>query len=207
MLPNDFPPWQTVYGYYNQWSKIDLFDNINDKLVKETRVAAGRNETPTASIIDSKTSQNAAKAKDKGYDAGKKIKGRKWHIAVDVMGLMLLCIITSAGVQDRDGAKILLLALGNKFPSILKVWADGGYRGKLIQWVAENLSFVLEIVLRPTKTFKVVGWRWIVERTFGWLNWQRRLSKDYEYLPRNQKAWIYLASINYMLHRLAPESE
>ena len=97
MLPNEFPSWQTVYGYYNQWSKIDLFDGINDKLIKEVGVAAGRNEIPTTSILDSQTSPNAAKAKDKGY-----------------------------------GGKILLLALGSKPPNILKIWADGGYSGKLI---------------------------------------------------------------------------
>lgn len=205
MLPNDFPPWQTVYYYYNTWSKLGLFTAINERLVKDVRVAAGRNEQPSAVIIDSKTSPNAAKAKDKGYDAGKKTKGRKWHIGVDVLGLLLLCRITSASIQDRDGAKLLLSVLNEKFPGLLKIWADGGYRGKLVQWVAKTFAFVLEIILRPTKAFKVCPWRWIVERTFGWLNWQRRLSKDYEYLPRNQQAWIYLASINYLLHRLAPE--
>jgi putative transposase len=141
----------------------------------------------------------------RGYDGGKRIRGRKRHIVVDVLGLLLVVIVHSAGVQDREGAKLVLTALIARFPGLQLIWADGGYAGKLVAWVATVLHRTLVIVKRPrhTRGFRVVQWRWIVERTFGWLNRSRRLSKDFEALPETTEAWVRIAMIQLMVRRLA----
>jgi putative transposase len=141
---------------------------------------------------------------DIGYDAAKKVKGRKRHIAVDVLGLLICVIVKSANIQDYKGAFDLLSMAKEICPTIQKFWADSGYHvHALLDWVTEVLKSTLEIIKRPRKTFKIVQWRWIVERTFGWLNRYRRLSKDYETLPASSEAWIKLAMINIMTRRLA----
>ena len=135
----------------------------------------------------------------------KKTKGRKRHIAVDVLGLLIGVIVGSAGQSDREGAKNLISKVLAFCHTIQLFWADGGYSGKpLFNWLQTTFNRVLEIVKRPTKEFKVVQWRWIVERTFGWLNKYRRLSKDYELLPSSSEAWIKIAMVNIMIHRLKP---
>jgi len=141
----------------------------------------------------------------RGYDGGKRIRGRKRHIVVDVLGLLLVVIVHSAGIQDRDGAKEVLRTLVTRFPGLELIWADGGYAGKLVTWVATVLQRALVIVKRPrhSQGFQVVQWRWIVERTFGWLNRSRRLSKDFEALPETTEAWIRIAMIHLMVRRLA----
>src|SRR5215813_6624243 len=141
----------------------------------------------------------------RGYDGGKRIRGHKRHIVVDVLGLLLVVIVHSAGIQDRDGAKEVLRTLVTRFPGLELIWADGGYAGKLVTWVATVLQRALVIVKRPrhTQGFQVVQWRWIVERTFGWLNRSRRLSKDFEALPETTEAWIRIAMIHLMVRRLA----
>lgn len=135
------------------------------------------------------------------------MKGRKRHLLVDTMGLILAIVVHSAGLQDRDGAKLVIQKARFSFPGLKKVWADGGYAGELIAWVKSWTDWLLEIVKRSDTAvgFEVLPKRWIVERTFGWLNRYRRLSKDYEYLPRSSENMVYLAMINLMLHRLAPE--
>ena len=140
-----------------------------------------------------------------GFDAGKKIKGRKRHIAVDTMGLLLAVVVHSAGIQDRDGAKLVCMKLLGVFPRLRLIWADGGYAGELIAWVATFGNWVLEIVKRSDnpKGFVVLPRRWVVERTFGWLVKFRRLSKDYEETVKSSETWIYLAMINVMVRRLA----
>src|SRR5271157_3784437 len=141
----------------------------------------------------------------RGYDAGKRILGRKRHIVVDVLGLLLIVMVHSAGIQDRNGAKQVLTRLISCFPGLKLVWADGGYAGKLVDWVATVLQRTLSIVKRPRKSqeFRVLQWRWIVERTFGWLNRSRRLSKDFDALPETTEAWIRIAMIQLMVRRLA----
>ena len=135
----------------------------------------------------------------------KKTKGRKRHIAVDVLGLLLAVIVHSAAIDERSGAKLLMQRVKQWFPTILRVWADGGYTGNTLQnWFLSVCQCILEIVKRPRKKFQIVKWRWIVERSFGWLNWHRRLSKDYEYYEDSAEAWIKLAFINVMIHRLQP---
>jgi len=142
----------------------------------------------------------------RGYDAGKKVTGRKRHIVVDTMGLILAVVVHAASVQDRDGARLVLTKLQTGFRRLRLIWADGGYAGELVEWVMETLGRVLEIVKRnpETKGFKILPRRWVVERTFGWFGRYRRLSKDYEGLPENSEAMILIAMINLMLHRLAP---
>jgi putative transposase len=141
-----------------------------------------------------------------GYDAGKKIKGRKRPIVVDTLGPILAVVVHSAGIQDRDGAKLVIARLLGFFPRLALIWADGGYAGKLIEWVKTLGGWVLQIVRRcdDTKGFVVLPKRWIVERTFAWLGRYRRLSKDYEYLTASSENMIFLAMINLMVHRLKP---
>jgi transposase len=144
----------------------------------------------------------------RGYDGGKRTLGRKRHIVVDVLGLLLIVVVHSAGIQDRNGAKHVLTRLISRFPGLKLVWADGGYAGKLVDWVATVLHRTLSIVKRPRKTqgFRVLQWRWIVERTFGWLNRSRRLSKDFEALPETTETWIRIAMIQLMTRRLAAKT-
>ena len=206
LIPRDFPPRSTVFEYFSTWSKDGTLDQMMNVLRKKVRVAAGRNAEPSAAIVDSQSVKTAGPACDTGFDGGKKIKGRKRHLAVDILGLVLSVLVHSAGIQERAGAKLLLARLMPLFSGIKIIWADGGYSGKAFTaWVKEMFSIIWEVVKRPRKKFQIVKFRWIVERTFGWMNSQRRLSKDYEYLPRHSEGWIKLVSINTMVRRLSPE--
>ena len=144
----------------------------------------------------------------RGYDGGKRTLGRKRHMVVDVLGLLLIVVVHSAGIQDRNGAKHVLTRLISRLPGLKLVWVDGGYAGKLVDWVATVLHRTLSIVKRPRKTqgFRVLQWRWIVERTFGWLNRSRRLSKDFEALPETTETWIRIAMIQLMTRRFAAKT-
>ena len=205
LLPKDFPPRATVFGYYSQWSTDGTLDEIVRVLREAVREKAGRNKKPSATIIDSQSVKTAGPALDVGYDGGKKIKGRKRHIAVDILGLLLLVVVHSAGIQDRAGAKLVMRKLMIYFTGIQIAWADGGYSGKnLKEWVKTFFNVIWQVVKRPRKVFKIVKFRWIVERTFGWMNYQRRLSKDYEYLLEHSEGWVKVAAINIMIHRLSP---
>ena len=141
----------------------------------------------------------------RGYDAGKKVKGRKRHIVVDTQGLLLAVAVHPANIQDRDGAKLVLQRLLGRFPRLERIWADGAYAGKLVQWAQRCGGWKLELVRRPVQqhTFQVLPRRWVVERTFAWLGRQRHLSKDYEALPETSESWVYTAMTGLMLRRLA----
>ena len=205
LIPNDFPPKSTVFEYYAHWAEDGTLDEIVRVLREEIRVKAGRNKQPSATIVDSQSVKTAGPGQEVGYDGGKKIKGRKRHIAVDVLGMLLVVIVHSAGIQDRAGAKLVMRKLMASFTGIKIAWADGGYSGKSFKvWILTAFKVIWQVVKRPRKVFKIVKFRWIVERTFGWMNYQRRLSKDYEYLPQHSEAWVKFAAINLMVRRLSP---
>ncbi len=204
MLPREYPKWQTVYYYFRLWREAQWFIALNDKLRQKIRLLSGKQQNPSAAIIDSQSVKTDEQAEAKGYDAGKKVKGRKRHILVDTLGLLLTAKVLTADIQDRDGARMLFTEIKERMPRLQLVWADGGYRGKLIEWVAVQCLWILEIVKRSDgeKVFKVLPKRWIVERTFSWLNRNRRLSKDYERKTESSEAWLYLSMSILMLKRL-----
>jgi putative transposase len=204
MLPSEFPLWKTVYSSFRRWTAKGLWKRLNDVLRKRLRKENNKNKHPTAAIIDSQTSKTTEQGGERGYDAGKKINGRKRHVVVDTMGLMLGVAVHPANIQDRDGAKLVMGKVLKEHPSLELIWADGGYRGTLIEWVDENFDMVLEIVKRndDVKGFEVLPRRWVVERTLAWIGRNRRLSKDYERFSNTEESWIYLGMISLMLNRL-----
>ncbi|MEJ7709624.1 MAG: IS5 family transposase [Pyrinomonadaceae bacterium] len=206
LVPHDFPVWQTVYYYFRRWRDAEWFVKLNDELRTQVRTAAGREPDPSAAIIDSQSVKTTERGGEKGYDAGKKVNGRKRHILVDTIGLLIIVRVLAANIQDRDGAKILFEDIKDRMPRLFLIWADGGYRGKLIAWVATNYLWLLEIVKRNEnlKGFHVLPRRWVVERTLAWLSRNRRLSKDYEGKCKTSEAWVYISMIDLMLKRLRP---
>jgi putative transposase len=205
MLPHDLPAWQTVYQYFSHWRDDGTWERLNGELRIEVRQTVGKEDEPSAAILDSQSVKSSATSGWRGYDAGKKIKGIKRHVLVDTLGLVLLVVVLTADIQDREGARLLLAKVKGLFPRLQKIWADGGYAGQLIDWVQAMCGWVLEIVKRSDALhcFRVLPKRWIVERTFGWLNWTRRLSKHYERNPASGEAFVYIGMIQVMTRRLA----
>jgi putative transposase len=208
LLPSDFGPWQTVYGYFRVWSQDWTWEFIHNVLRDCVRAAEGRKVAPTAAILDSQSVKTPDQAGERGYDAGKKISGRKRHVAVDCLGLILAMMITPAAVQDRDAARPLIKNLVSMYGRVQIIWADGGYLGALVSWVKQLRPFGklrMEIVRRcdDLKGFKVLPRRWVVERTFGWLFKSRRLCRDYEVRLDHSEAMIRICMIRIMVRRLA----
>jgi putative transposase len=205
-LPSQYPKWATVYHYFRKWRKDGTWIRIHDTLRAQLRIKQGRHKHPTAGAIDSQSVKTTSVAGIRGFDGGKLINGRKRHILVDTLGLLLWVVVTAGNVQDRDGAKMLLQGVGGSAKKLRKIWVDGAYRGDLLSWVEAKFRMVLSVVLRSDKQkgFVVLPRRWVVERTFAWLNNSRRLSKDYERLTETSEAFVQMAMMRLMICRLEP---
>ena len=208
MLPREFGHWNTVYGYFRRWSKDHTWKRIMNCLRKMERTRHGRKANPSAGSIDSQSVKSALQGQDVGIDGGKKVKGRKRHILVDTLGLILTVIVTPANEGERSGLKRLLLDyFSDGVNRLRKIWVDGGYSGTAIaEWV-KNLKktwrIVLDVSEKDGKGFHVVKKRWVVERTFAWIYNFRRHAKDYETLTRNSEAMIQISMISILLRRIA----
>jgi transposase len=206
-LPVDFPPWVAVYAFYQRWNTRGLPQRLVQRLRHRLRVRARRDAQPSAAILDSQSVKAAdtVAADSRGFDAGKKINGRKRHIAVDVEGFLLAVVVTAANVGDRTGAKLLVTALLNVCTRLKLIWADSGYDGApLAGWVRSVAGIALQVIKRTElHMFRVVPRRWVVERSFGWLLRYRRLVRDYERRPEHHEAMVYWATVLSMTRRLA----
>ncbi|HEY3608682.1 MAG TPA: IS5 family transposase [Pseudonocardiaceae bacterium] len=205
-LPADFPPWSTVYNYFAAWELVGVTQQVLDELRDRVRLREGRSAEPTAGIIDSQSLRAAETVPmtSRGYDAGKKVNGRKRHIAVDTLGLLLCVLVTAASVQDRDGARPLLEQLPASCRRIRLVWADGGYAGKLVDWALTTIKITIAIVKRSDDAtgFVVLPRRWVVERTLAWITGHRRCVRDYERLPQHHEAMVRWSMIRITSRRL-----
>ncbi|MFE2584895.1 IS5 family transposase [Streptomyces sp. NPDC059378] len=208
-LPHDFPPWETVYGYFAKWQKEGVFAQLNGLLRELVRRRQGRNAEPSACVIDAQSvkTSTSVPATSQGIDAGKKIVGRKRSIVTDTLGLLLAVLVTAASVQDSVAGTQLLDRVAAGHPGIRKVWVDGGYRQHFVEHAA-TLGIDMEIVARApgTRGFTPIPKRWAVERTYGWLMLHRRLARDYETLPVRSEAMIQLAMTDLMARRLTGEA-
>ena len=206
MLPADFPNWNTVYGVLWQWRNDGIWQKIHDVLREKVRRSAGKKSTPTVAIVDSQSIRTAEGGEERGYDAGKKITGRKRHLAVDTLGLVLAVVVHGADWQDQDGARWVMEKLNETFCRLKVIFGDAAYgRSGLPDWVKDSFGWVLQTVLRPVglKGFVVLPKRWIVERTFAWLIRYRRHSRDYEKTTASSEAFTHIVMINLMSKRLA----
>jgi len=208
MLPKDFAPWQTVYGYFRRWKRQGLWELINEELVKTVRVKAGRKPEPSAAIIDSRSVKTSEGGEQRGVDVHKQTPGRKRHIVVETLGLLLMVFVHSASIQDGKGGFQTLQKLFDKIKRSIYnrhcrlklLWADAAYTSIVAQ-VRKHFGWMLDIVRRSDKAkgFELLPHRWIVERTFGWLGRYRRLSRDFEHTVSSSEAVVYIASIRRML--------
>ncbi len=208
-LPSEFPPWKTVYWHWSRWVMAGILEKALHRLRRRERLHLGRAADPSALIIDSQSVKASATATQSvGYDPGKKIRGRKRHLLVDSQGNLIDVVVHAADIQDRDGAKLVLKRLANSWTRVRLIWADGGYRGKLLTWVRDlrqrhRITMCIVEKEPGRKGFAVLPRRWVVERTNAWLVACRRLAREYERCTKNTEAFIRLAMIRLLLRRQA----
>lgn len=201
MLAGDFPPRSTVYGYFQRWRDDGTSGRLHDILYRQCRELEGRDDNPTAAIIDSQSIKTGPDARDTvGFDAGKKVKGRKRHLMTDMPGLMMRVEVHSAGVQDRDGAALLFDRITARFPFVEPLFADAGYQGPRVARAAPR---PVAIIKRSEAGFVVQAKRWIIERTFAWITINRRLAKDFERFAETVQTLIQVSMIKLMSRRIA----
>jgi transposase len=209
LVPHDLAPWDAAYRWFRLWSGRGVWDDIHEALRDQVRLAEGRDPQPSAAVLDAQSAQSASGGAEIGFDAGKKVRGRKRHLLVDTLGLLLIVVVHSASVQDRTGARLVLGWLAQEYPGIGLIWADGGYANSvdasLVAWADQELGVQLEIVKRNDDLagFHVLPRRWVVERTFGWLTRCRRLCRDYERTIAHAEDFVKVAMIRLMAARLA----
>lgn len=210
MLPKDFPPWESVSKYFYQWKRAGLWRRILNTLRPKVREAEGRDPEPSLAIVDSQSVKTTSVGGPKGFDAGKKVKGRKRHIAVDILGLLLAVFVTAASTQDRDAFPDVLRIAHTQSSRLALALVDGAYTGDPVAAASRETGIPVEVVSRPegTKGFHVLEKRWIVERSLGWMNHWRQLSKEYDRTTTSSEAWIQIGFVGLMLHRLSvPQPE
>jgi len=206
-LPADYPKWQSVYYYFRRWQQTGLWQQIHDRLRCSVRQKAKRHKHPTAGCLDSQSVKTTSVPGERGFDNGKKVNGRKRHILVDTLGLLLVVVVHAANISESAGARLVLAQMRGSCKKLRRVWIDGGYFGTLFGWAFARFRLVLEVVKRPAeqKGFSLLPRRWVVERTFAWLLNHRRLSKDYERETKTSEALIQIAMMRLMLRRLCPK--